>query len=435
MAPVAVTQSLPDLVGQTVDEGRLRLVARLGSGAYGIVYKALLLSSPKEEPVYYAVKCLKKFAAGSREAEFQIRELKLHRMMSSHPNIITMHRYFIDPDHIFVVLDFCPGGDLFVAITEKHLFRRDTALVKKAFCQILDAVQFCHDNNVFHRDLKPENILCDSQGTQMFLGDFGLSTQSSMCTDIGLGSPFYMSPEAIDLGFNEAYSCRQSDIWALGVILTNMISGRNPWKAAEVGDECYLTFLENNDFLLQSLPISRGVNEILKNCFRREPRARPSIKKLREDVLKLDSFFLSEAELVHASSAQRAIAEFYADPTHPESPEGTLCESPVSDVRSVEVYLYDTPPFDGLLAPPRPVSVTSSDVSDDSTGPATPAHGPTEPTVDVVVPDLPEDENVGSSALFLIDDVAKINLGEAKPTRSLFKRAMQRFRVKATVAS
>ncbi|KAJ7180213.1 serine/threonine protein kinase, negative regulator of sexual conjugation and meiosis [Mycena crocata] len=458
MVHVPIADVLPDFLGETIDNGRLKLIDRLGSGAYGMVYKALDTASPVDSPVYYAVKCLQKQRVGTREGVFQARELKLHKMVSSHPNIVTMHRHFSEGNHIFVVLDFCPGGDLFVAITEQRRFHRNTALVKQAFVQILDAVQYCHGKHqIFHRDLKPENILCD--GDTVLLADFGLSTQSGICSDFGLGSPYYMSPEAINAEqVKIPYSCRHADIWALGVILTNMICGRNPWKTAEIHDECYVSYLANNDFLLNALPISPGANDLLKRCFRKHPMARPSVSQLRDEVLKLDTFFLSDEELVHASPSLRAIAQYYADPTSKDEcsshREGTFYDdsnsSRVSSVDPEEVYLYSTPDFDSpwLLLPLADAqfpgassSVSPSDVSSDSgvasNGPVTPATYPVPDTVEI--PDLPEDESIDESAAYpdpaQASEPTRITVpnpdgsGQAKSalhSRSFFKKAMKR---------
>ncbi|KAJ6628734.1 kinase-like domain-containing protein [Mycena sp. CBHHK59/15] len=465
MVHVPVADILPNFLGQAVDDGRLKFIEPLGSGAYGMVYKALDTTSPAHSPVYYAVKCLKKYPVGTREAVFQARELKLHQMVSSHPNIISVHRHFSDGKHIFVVLDLCTGGDLFVAITENHRYHRNTVLVQQAFVQLLDAVQYCHKNNVFHRDLKPENILCDSEGANIRLADFGLSTQSGLCSDFGLGSPYYMSPEAINQEYtNGSYSTRHCDIWALGVILTNMICGRNPWKTAETEDECFVAFLADSDFLLKVLPISRGANSILKRCFKMHPLARPSISQIREEVLKIDTFFITDKELAEASSAQRAMAQYYATPVPDDElssdseTEGTICDNPNasgsgSSIDSEEVYLFSTPQFDSpwLVAPPVEVdfscpSDSSSEGNSDSStsgaessGPITPATHPVDPTIDVVdVPDLPEDQNIDESAAFPSLNPAKpthISVADssasAKPTlpsRSLLKRAMKRIK-------
>jgi serine/threonine protein kinase len=173
--------------------------------------------------------------------------------------------------------------------------------------------------------------------------------------------------ESIAAEQHGSYSCRHSDIWALGVILTNMISGRNPWKVAKLEDECYLSYLGNHDFLLNSLPISKGANTLLKRCFDLHPEARPSIAQIREAILELDTFFLTDEELVHASSAQRVIAQYYATPTpegelfspHHSDQEGTLCDPQASGFSSPdpeEVYLYNTAPFDSpCLAPPAKI--------------------------------------------------------------------------------
>ncbi|KAJ7665506.1 kinase-like domain-containing protein [Mycena rosella] len=435
---VPITDLIPDLLGEAVDNGRLQVIERLGTGAYGIVYKALDTTSPADSPVYYAIKVLYKYPIGSREYAFQAREVKLHKMvraaLSKHSPPLILH--FTDAKHIFLVLDFCAGRDLLIAITEKQRFHRNITLLREAFIQILDAVQHCHDKNVFHRDLKPENILCDDQGG-IRLADFGLSTQSGICSDVNLGSPFYMSPEAINAEYSkDGYSTRHCDIWALGIILTNMICGRNPWKIAATTDRCFLSFLTDNEL---------------------NPTTRPSISEIREEILKLDTFFLSETELAHASSSQRAIAQYYGAPT-PEGELGSdsepLCDPSVSRVTSIdpdEVYLYSKPPFDSprLVESPEPQipgdssSATASDASSDSGGPMTPATHPLDPIYIVEVSDLLEDQNIDDSSAFSAPDPAQgpaqgsakptqISVGDvAKPavaTASLFKRAIQRIK-------
>ena len=190
MVRVPDTQLMPDFTGHVLDGGRFRLLESLGTGAYGKVYRALDNASA----TCYAVKCLNKPKPGSQPDVLQRREFALHKLVSGHPNIVTFHEFFSDGLYVYVVLDLCLGGDLFAAITEKNVFHNDSWLIKRAFIQLLDAVQYCHDLGVFHRDIKPENVLCSPECTNVRLADFGLSIKSPVCRDFGCGSSYYMSP-------------------------------------------------------------------------------------------------------------------------------------------------------------------------------------------------------------------------------------------------
>ncbi|KAJ7168045.1 kinase-like domain-containing protein, partial [Mycena filopes] len=199
------SQTLPDLTGQFIDDGCLLLLCLLGSGSYGKVDKAVDTSSPPDAPEYYAVKCLRRFAAGTREAQIQENELLVHKMIGHHPTIISYHREFATDEYIFVVLEFSTGGDFYTAMVDRGCFEGNVARVKQSMNEILDAVEFLHRNSVYHRDIKPENILCNAAGTDIRLADFGLATQDALSTQFGCGSRSYMSP----------------DLWAISVLFTN----------------------------------------------------------------------------------------------------------------------------------------------------------------------------------------------------------------------
>jgi serine/threonine protein kinase len=173
----------------------LQLKGILGTGAYGVVYSAFDHSTH----VWYAVKALSKTNTNGepldrRQRDFQAREIQLHYAASAHPNIASLLKIMDDPDCTYVVLEYCPEGDLFANITERGRYVGNDVLVQQAFLQILDAVEHCHRLGIYHRDLKPENILVSNSGSKVLLADFGLATTDSESEDHGCGSTFYMSP-------------------------------------------------------------------------------------------------------------------------------------------------------------------------------------------------------------------------------------------------
>jgi serine/threonine protein kinase len=169
---------------------RLELTSILGVGAYGVVYTAVDIHTD----VLYAVKALNKSGLDPRQLKFQQREIKLHHMASQHPNVVSLVRIMDSVDCTYVVIEFCPEGDLFSSITDKGHFVGNDPLARRVFLQILDAVHYCHTLGIYHRDLKPENILVTDQGLTVKLADFGLATTDYLTSDFGCGSTFYMSP-------------------------------------------------------------------------------------------------------------------------------------------------------------------------------------------------------------------------------------------------
>lgn len=168
----------------------MQLTGILGVGAYGVVYTALDIQTNTP----YAVKALNKIGLEPRQQKFQQREIQLHHQASAHPNVVSLVKIMDAPDCTYVVIEYCPEGDLFSNITEQGKYVGNDALAKRAFLQILDAVEYCHSVGIYHRDLKPENILVKDQGMTCKLADFGLATNDHITSDFGCGSTFYMSP-------------------------------------------------------------------------------------------------------------------------------------------------------------------------------------------------------------------------------------------------
>ncbi|GJE86673.1 serine/threonine protein kinase-like protein [Phanerochaete sordida] len=302
-----IVPTIESLAGKTVDDGRLLLIDPLGQGSGGVVFRAVDLCSSTP----YAVKCMVKADPGSRQATFQQREIALHSRLSGQKNIVTLHRVVEESGHIFLVLDYCAGGDLFKFLTRRGTYVRNDELIRNVMCQLIDGVAHCHERGVFHRDIKPENIMCSRDGTQVKVGDFGLATDSVASRNFGAGTTGYMSPECIghEMGV-PGYRTAANDIWALGVIFTSMISGHNPWRRAVMADSCFSSYIHDPSFLKRMLPISTAANDILVSIFA-PAETRVSLPALRAKICAAETFFLSPGELASASKFVRQAAASY----------------------------------------------------------------------------------------------------------------------------
>lgn len=223
--PVAPEERLGKFLGES-----LQMIGIIGTGAYGVVYLAVDVKTG----VRYAVKTLSKFNADGtpldrRQIAFQHRELRLHYLASAHPNVVCMHKIVDDPDCIYVVLEYCPEGDLFLNITERGQYVGKDELAKSVFLQILDAVEHCHNLGIYHRDLKPENILVSNRGDTVKLADFGLATSSDRSEDYGCGSTFYMSP-----GRTSRWT--KHPLWQWDILTSFLSLLQNAWTHHPEGD-------------------------------------------------------------------------------------------------------------------------------------------------------------------------------------------------------
>ena len=228
MSSSAATAPVPKHppVGTRIDGNSLELVEVLGTGGYGVVYRAVDVNRQS-----YAVKCVAGTYDASSRRHLHMREIALHQLASAHPSVITLHRVVRQRNFTFLIMDYAPEGDLFEQILQEGTYLGRDNLIKHVFLQILDAVQHCHSLGIFHRDLKPENVLCFDHGIRVAITDFGLATTEKKSTEYKTGSVYHMSPGMF---------CRFFDRWQ---DLTRLQNARRPIRRmAEPTHLCTTTF-------------------------------------------------------------------------------------------------------------------------------------------------------------------------------------------------
>ncbi|KAK3322328.1 kinase-like domain-containing protein [Apodospora peruviana] len=285
--------------------GRYQTLSPLNHGSFGMVFMAQDVRTNQT----VAIKCLtKKTAAYNYDIDFAIddksEELTLHRRLGLHPNIVNLVDSFETDAHVYIVLEFCPRGDLYEAIRIGH-GPLETEHVRRFMLELVDAVAYIHSKGIYHRDIKPENIFLTQSGS-VKLGDFGLATTEKWTYENTVGSDRYMSPEQYDSA-GAGYSPAQADIWAIGVCLLNILFSRNPFTTPTESDPLFLDFSRDKQSLFDVFPsMSQDTFEVIVQCMSLDPRKR-SLESARDALLRVVSFTTLEETLDDFCSAERHV--------------------------------------------------------------------------------------------------------------------------------
>ncbi|MEW5938154.1 MAG: protein kinase [Chloroflexota bacterium] len=217
---------MPNLTGQSL--GRYHILEQLGEGGMATVYRAR--DNRLERDV--AVKVIRTDQFGSAHLAPMLkrfeREAKSLAKLS-HPNIVKVLDYGEHGGAPFLVMEFLPGGTLKEKLAGKSMPWKDSV---RLLLPIAQALAYAHGEGIVHRDIKPSNILITQFGEPM-LSDFGIAkilqgekTSDLTATGTGVGTPEYMAPEQ---AFGKADE--RADIYALGVVLYQMITDHVPYRA------------------------------------------------------------------------------------------------------------------------------------------------------------------------------------------------------------
>lgn len=197
----------------------------IGQGKYSTVYKG----RKKKSVEYFAIKSVDKSHKSKVLQEVRI----LHSL--DHPNVLKFYAWYETSAHLWLILEYCVGGDLRTLLEQDSKLPEDS--VHDLARDLVKGLRYLHSKGIIYCDLKPSNILLDENGRTK-LCDFGLSrklsdiskTPSSLLPQAKRGTPCYMAPELFHDGGVHSYA---SDLWALGCVLYECYSGRPPFIGKE----------------------------------------------------------------------------------------------------------------------------------------------------------------------------------------------------------
>ncbi|KAF2146672.1 uncharacterized protein K452DRAFT_348402 [Aplosporella prunicola CBS 121167] len=208
-------------------KAKYRFGRTLGAGTYGIVREA---DCPDGKVAVKII--LKKNVKGNEQMVLDELEM-LQRL--KHPHIVRFHDWFESRDKYYIVTQLATGGELFDRICERGRFTEKDAA--ETIRQVLDAVNYLHQNNVVHRDLKPENLLylTSSGDSSLVLADFGIAKMLDSPTEqltTMAGSFGYAAPEVM---LKRGHG-KPVDMWSLGVITYTLLCGYSPFRSESLAD-------------------------------------------------------------------------------------------------------------------------------------------------------------------------------------------------------
>uniref|UniRef100_A0A663DLD6 non-specific serine/threonine protein kinase n=1 Tax=Aquila chrysaetos chrysaetos TaxID=223781 RepID=A0A663DLD6_AQUCH len=248
-------------------------VRKIGEGSFG---KAILVKA-KENGQQYVIKEINISKMSNKEREESRREVAVLANMK-HPNIVLYRESFEENGCLYIVMDYCEGGDLFKKINAQKgiLFSEDQIL--DWFVQICLALKHIHDRKILHRDIKSQNIFLTKDGT-IQLGDFGIARVLNSTAELArtcIGTPYYLSPEICQ---NKPYN-NKSDIWALGCVLYEMCTLKHAFEAGNMKN--LVLKIISGPFPPVSVHYSYDLRNLLSQLFKRNPRNRPSVNSILE---------------------------------------------------------------------------------------------------------------------------------------------------------
>jgi serine/threonine protein kinase len=251
--------------------GKYKILGILGKGGMGIVYKAL---DPDIERTV-AIKTIRfdNFQEGTQKDDLMARFIREARAAGrlSHPNIVTVYDVCREQDLTYIVMQFVEGQSLQALIDSgKRLSPPEIDALMKP---VADALDYAHNSGIIHRDIKPANILIDTTN-KPFLADFGVARMdTSTMTQSGtaIGTLSYMSPEQIKGQTID----RRADIFALGIILYELLSGKMPFHGDNISTLVYKIVNEQPQRITEiNKDIPVGYDLVVQKTLAKNPEGR-----------------------------------------------------------------------------------------------------------------------------------------------------------------
>lgn len=281
-------------------ESQYTLLSELGSGAYGVVWKA----RKNKTNEIFAVKKVSKRRAGAKGLREVMGEVETMSLLN-HPNIVRLEETCQDDRFLWIVMEYEAGGEL-QGLLDAQLSLPES-LTRRVVIQLVMALEYIHDRGVVHRDLKPSNCLLSKNDFVVKISDFGFAVLAGadQCLTTYCGTMSFMAPEILQ---NMNYG-RPVDMWALGVMTYLMFVGEYPFTGDSTSairrSICRRGFVPNNS-RLKEYPL---LQDFILKLLTADPKQRLTAKEaLRHPWIRatIDTTFKNSEESARAVKKERS---------------------------------------------------------------------------------------------------------------------------------
>ncbi|XP_051882486.1 serine/threonine-protein kinase Nek5-like [Pristis pectinata] len=248
------------------------VIRQIGEGAFG---KAFLVKA-KGDSIPVVIKEIKTAKMCQKEREASFKEVTLMEKMK-HPNIVTFLDSFKERQNLYIVMEYCDGGDLMHRVKMQHGVGFEEDQVLDWFVQICLGLKHIHDRKILHRDIKTQNIFLCNNGKTAKLGDFGIARMLNNTMELAhtrIGTPYYLSPEICE---SRPYN-NKTDIWSLGCVLYELSTLSHPFEGSNLHQ--LVVKICRGRYAPIHPRYTYDMRILLAQLFKVNPRDRPSINSI-----------------------------------------------------------------------------------------------------------------------------------------------------------
>ena len=248
------------------------LMKELGVGSYGRV----ILVQHKITQAKYAIKCIdKRNKVNIEEKPYFRREIEIMYRVH-HPNVVKLFGHFEDNKYCYFIMEYIPGGNVYNLVPKNGIKTVPTKTIVSIMKDVISAVYFLHHMSppIIHRDIKPENVVLD-QNMRAKLTDFGWSNymQGDMKRTTVCGTPVYLAPEIIN---NRGHD-EKVDIWCIGVLLFELLTGISPFQGNDVQT---IKYNINRLNIAWQRDMDRDAVDLIRRILKYNPEERISLEQM-----------------------------------------------------------------------------------------------------------------------------------------------------------